>query len=285
MRIVVVGGLGQLGSDLRERLPGTFLPLDQPEFDIRDRQVVQLSLNDARPDVVINAAAMTNVDGCEDDVAGAFAINATGAGHVATVCQQLDVPLLHISTDFVFGGQPMRRTAYLETDSPRPLSVYGASKLAGERATLDAHPRACVVRTCGLYGHAGARGKGGNFVETMLRLAAGDKPIRVVADQVLSPTSSWALAGVLAELVQRPPCGILHVTAPDRCSWHAFATAIIHSVDPNRAVTPIPSSDYPLPAERHKFSALRSARLARIGVAGCPGWREMLERYLQDRQA
>ncbi len=284
MRIAIVGGRGQLGHDLQRHLPGECILLDQPEFDIRDTAGVLAALSGARPDLVINAAAMTNVDGCEEDPRAAHAVNATGAGHVAAAVARLDVPLIQISTDFVFGGQPGRRTAYLEDDVPDPLSVYGASKLAGERETLAACPRALVVRTCGLYGVAGARGKGGNFVETMLRLADGDRPIRVVADQVLSPTSSDALARVLAGLAPHPPRGILHVTAPDRCSWHEFACAIIHGVDPDREVAAIPTSDYPLPARRPSFSALRSRRLEELGLDACPPWREMLAEYLRQRR-
>lgn len=283
MRIAIIGANGQLGTDLRRRLPGELIGLDMPELDVRDPRNVDAALARARPDVVINCAAMTNVDACQTDPATAEAINAQGAEYIARAAARLGAHLIHISTDYVFGAQPARRCAYVETDLPGPVNTYGLTKLRGEQRVRRACPHHLIVRTCGLYGHAGALGKGGNFVETICRLAGGEAPLRVVADQTLSPTSTEALAGALATLVQHHSTGIVHLAAPDRCTWHEFAAQIVRHVAPQRDVRPIPSSEYPTPAPRPTFSALRSVRLESLGLAPLPGWRAMLADYLAAR--
>lgn len=285
MRIAIIGANGQLGTDLRRRLRGDVVGLDVPEVNVCDPDGVERALREAGggpPEVVINCAAVTNVDGCEDDPELARRVNADGAANVARAARRLGAVCVYISTDYVFGSQPARRTAYIETDLPGPLSVYGRTKLEGERLTAAACPRSFIVRTCGLYGHAGALGKGGNFVETMCRLAKTDKPIRVVADQTLCPTSTWALAGALDALIRTEEYGLYHVTSPDRCTWHEFASAIVGQIS-GREVIPIGTDEYPLRARRPAFSALRSVRLCRAGVAELPGWRRMLDEYLAGR--
>jgi len=163
--------------------------------------------------------------------------------------------------------------------------VYGHTKLLGEAYTRAACPRHLIVRTCGLYGHAGALGKGGNFVETMCKLAGGDRPIRVVADQHLSPTSTRALTEALRQWIQSECNGVVHLAAPDSCTWHEFASAIVEHIAPGREVIPIPSSEYPTPAARPAFSALRTVRADQAGIGGLPAWREMLNTYLATRGA
>jgi len=284
LRIAVIGAEGQLGSDLRVRLPGKIIPLDVPAIDVGDESSVGAALGDARPDLVINCAAMTHVDNCEQQAQLAERVNATGARHVAQQADALGASVLYISTDYVFGAQPARRTAYLEHDMPRPISVYGHTKLLGEQFTRQACARHFIVRTCGLYGHAGALGKGGNFVETICKLAAGENPIRVVADQRLSPTSTLALTEAIAQLIETDCYGLYHLTAPDNCTWYEFASAIVHSVAPGREVVPIPTSEYPTPAARPSFSALRSVRAELAGLVPLPGWRAMLDTYLAARR-
>lgn len=283
LRIVIIGADGQLGSDLRVCLPGEIIPLDVPVIDVCDEASVRAALANSRPDLVINCAAMTHVDNCEQQAELAMRVNAIGAGNVARVTDELGAAVVYISTDYVFGAQPTRRTAYVEHDTPGPVNVYGRTKLLGEQHTRQACERHFIVRTCGLYGHAGALGKGGNFVETMCKLAAGEKPIRVVADQRLSPTSTRALSEAIAQLIETDCYGLYHLTASDSCTWHEFASAIVHSVAPTREVVPIPSSEYPTPAARPAFSALRSVRAESAGLSQLPSWREMLEAYLAAR--
>ncbi len=284
-KTLLIGGAGQLGHDLRPVLPGEVVSLDLPELDITDAAQVHAALETHRPDVVINCAAQTNVDRCESATAEAFAINALGARHVAQATAQLGGYLVFISTDYVFGAEGRRLLPYGESEMPGPLSVYGASKLAGEHLTLAAGARALVVRTCGLYGHAGARGKGGNFVETMLRVAGQGKPLRVVDDQTLSPTSTVECAAKLVALLKRRATGVVHVAAEDCCSWYTFARAIFDHGGLDVDLTPIPTSEYPTPAQRPAMSALRSERLAELGIPPCRGWRAMLHEYLENRAA
>jgi len=284
MKTAVIGAQGQLGSDLCARLAGDVIGLDLPEFDVQQPDRVQAVLGEVLPDVVINCAALTNVDACEDHIDEALAVNALGAAHVAQAAERVGAALLYISTDYVFGQDTCRRQPYTEDDAPGPVNVYGASKLAGEHLTAVASTRWTIVRTCGLYGLAGAAGKGGNFVETMLRLAGEGKPLRVVSDQRVSPTSTWELAGKIAELIQVGPCGLLHVAAPDNCSWHEFAQAILDRERPGVSVEAVRSDQYKTRAKRPAQSALAGSRLAEVGIEPCRPWPEMLHEYLDARR-
>ena len=284
MKTAVIGAKGQLGSDLCARLAGDVTGLDLPELDVRQPERVTAALAEIRPDVVINCAALTNVDACEDRIDQALAVNALGAAHVAQAAERVGAAVVYISTDYVFGEDTRRRQPYTEDDPAGPISVYGATKLTGEHLTAIASTRWTIVRTCGLYGLAGAAGKGGNFVETMLRLAAEDKPLRVVSDQRVSPTSTWELAGTITELIEVGPCGLLHVAASDSCSWHEFAQAILDRERPGVAVEPIRSDQYKVRAKRPALSALASLRLAEVGIAPCRLWSEMLHEYLDGRR-
>lgn len=283
MRIVLIGSEGQLGTDLRRVLPADTVGVDLPAFDIRQPEQVQALFEQERPDWVINCAAQTNVDRCELEPDDAFAINACGALHVARAAAEFGARVVYLSTDYVFGGDGPPRAGYTESDRPAPVNVYGASKLAGEHLTRAFQPRGLIVRTAGLYGHAGARGKGGNFVETMLRLAAAGQPIRVVDDQRLSPTSTVELADRLVALLRQDAAGLVHLAAADDCTWFEFACEIFAFLKLDIAVRPVPTSQYPVKAQRPALSALRSERLASLGVPPCRPWREMLHDYLRAR--
>ncbi len=283
MRIALIGAAGQLGHDLLEVLDADVCALDLPAFDVTDAAQVDEVLRAERPDCVINCAAATNVDGCEDDPEAAWRVNALGAGYVAQAAAALRARVVFISTDYVFGLAGARDAAYVESDPPGPISMYGVTKLAGEYLTAAGNRRHLIVRSCGLYGHAGARGKGGNFVETIRRLARERASLRIVHDQRLSPTSTRALADRLARLLDTDATGTLHVAARDHCTWYEFAQAIVELVGADTKVEPIRSCDYPMKARRPAMSALSSERLAHLGIEPCPPWREMLAQYLQDR--
>lgn len=285
MKTLLIGGRGQLARDLRDFLPGDVLALDLPEFDITQPAQVADALQTHRPDWIINCAAQTNVDRCEDEPAEAFAINACGAQYVAQQAAKIGARLVYISTDYVFGADVDRELPYAECDPPAPLSVYGVSKCAGEQLTLAYDPTALVVRTCGLYGHAGARGKGGNFVETMLRVAGEGRPLRVVNDQRLSPTSTVECARGVVTLLQCGARGVVHVAAADACTWYEFAAEIFAYTGQPADLTPITTAEYPVKACRPAMSALCSERLAQLGVSPSPGWRAMLHAYLDGRGA
>ena len=196
MKVLVTGASGQLGTDLCRILTDSELvPLTHKDIEISDISSVKQAFNKYKPDIVVNTAAYVRVDDCEDEKEKAFRVNALGARNVAVVAQELGARLVHLSTDYVFGGEAETRTTpYTEFDAPVPLSIYGKSKLAGENLARQFCLRHFIVRASGLFGTAGSSGKGGNFIETMLRLARERDELKVVNDQVFSPTYTGDLA-------------------------------------------------------------------------------------------
>jgi dTDP-4-dehydrorhamnose reductase len=196
---------------------------------------------------------------------------------LALACREIDATLIHFSTDYVFGLDCHRSKPYLESDLPGPLSTYGLSKLTGEyfvRAYCSKH---FIIRTCGLYGQRGAGGKGGNFVETMLRLAETGKPIRVVNDQILTPSSASDVAAATLELFRTAPSGLYHLTNAGSCSWYEFAQAIFQIAKMKPNLTPITSTEYGSKAARPAYSVLSTEHRH---VPKCRPWQEALKEYL-----
>ena len=283
MRVLVTGSAGMLGFALRESAPAgvELLEGDLPALDIRDRQAVARALRDGRAEAVINAAAFTDVDGCESREAEALAVNGAGAGHVAQACAEAGIPVLHLSTDYVFDGAIPAPGEYVEEDAVAPLSAYGRTKLAGERAVAASGATHWIVRTQWLYG---LRGK--NFVDTMLRLAGERDSLAVVDDQVGSPTSTHDLAPVLWRLLQRRPApGLYHATNAGSCSWHGFAAEIFRQAGVRVDLRKTDSAALGRPAPRPARSVLSNARLVAALGGGLPRWEEALERYLARRPA
>lgn len=273
MRILITGAAGMLGTDVTRAVAQrghVAVALARARLDVSDAAGVSQAVTDARADAVINCAAFTDVDGAESQPAHARNINATGAGHVATAAQAAGAWTIHVSSDYVFDGD--KRTPYLESDAVGPRSVYGESKLGGERAVAAAAPaRHTVVRTAWLFGTAGSC-----FPATMLRLAAQRDELSVVDDQVGCPTYTGHLAGALVALAERPVAGILHVAAQDACSWCAFAQEILAGAGVDTAVRAVSTDQFPRPARRPAFSVLRSER----GAPALPSWRDGLRDYL-----
>jgi len=280
--VAVLGGRGQLGTELCKRLGCKGVCLDLPEMDVTDSVRVDNALKRFRFETVINCAAMTNVDACEHQPGQAFAVNALGALHVARTSRQIGASVVYVSSDYVFGGDAGHESPYDEQDSPDPINVYGCSKLAGENLTRHYNRDHYIVRTSGLYGHAGSRGKGGNFIETMLRLAEERRPIRVVNDQRLSPTHASELAKRILKLMETRCYGLYHIAAPDHCVWYEFACTIFEACGLDVTPEPITTEQYNAPADRPRCSALTGRHLTEVGIADCPGWREMLHHYLQE---
>jgi dTDP-4-dehydrorhamnose reductase len=280
--ILLTGASGQLGTDLRRTLPAAALvPLTRADLDITDRNAVERVLAAHPPGWVINTAAYHRVDDIETkDARLAFAVNEVAVGHLGRACALHGARLLHLSTDYVFGGGPPG--PYAEDAPPAPLSVYGRSKLAGERLVHAASPTHVVVRSSGLYGVAGSAGKGGNFVETMLRLAREGKDIRVVDDQVLAPTYTADLAEAIARLIAaRPAGGIYHLTNAGACSWFEFARRIFELCRLAPDLAPTTSAEYNAPAPRPPYSVLANTRAAALGLPALRAWPEALEAYLR----
>jgi dTDP-4-dehydrorhamnose reductase len=287
MRYAVLGAAGQLGRDLCRRLPGEVISLSRtgsPAIDLTLLETLRSLFDDVRPDVVINCAAYNLVDRAESEPQEAFAVNAWGVRELARLCRDHDRLLVHFSTDYVFGLDTTRRQPWTESDAPGPLSVYGLSKLAGEYLVRATCPRHLVIRTCGLYGVWGSGGKGGNFVETMLRVASQGKPLRVVDDQICTPSYTVDVAETTLALLKADRTGLYHVTNSGSCTWHEFARTIFELSGAYANLTPIPSREYPTPARRPAYSVLDHAGLRAVGIPSPRPWREALAAYLRERQ-
>ena len=273
MRILVTGAGGQLGRELIDVLaPHEVHGRDHRALDITDREAVVETFNEMRPSWVINAAAYNDVDGAEGATELAFAVNATGPGNLAAAAARAGAEIVHISTDYVFDGR--KGAPYTELDRAHPLSVYGQSKYEGELLVLSAHPAGCVLRTAWLYGKYGA-----NFVKAILSAADRGNPLKVVSDQVGSPTWTRHLAQAISELIQTPARGLFHVANAGACSRFEFARAIVQG---RVEVQPIRAADAARPAPRPANSALVSARWQAAGLRPLPDWERALADYLAD---
>ncbi len=282
LRFAVVGSAGQLGSDVCRLLPAN-AALTRADADLTRPEQLRQTLEVFRPDTVINCAAYNLVDRAEQEPETAFAVNAWGVRNLALICRDLNCVLVHFSTDYVFGLDGDRRTPYTEGDAPGPVSVYGLSKLAGEYLVRSICPKHFVVRTCGLYGAWGRGGKGTNFVETMLRLGQAGKPLRVVNDQICTPTYTADLAKTTLELVQTDRFGLYHLTNAGACSWFELAQAIFAESGIHADLQPIASIEYGAPAHRPAYSVLASLNLKVLGLPTLRPWQEALRAYLAER--
>jgi dTDP-4-dehydrorhamnose reductase len=280
----VLGASGQLGRDLCPRLPGEVIALTRDRVDLGRPETVQAMIRDLRPDIVVNCAAYNFVDRAETEPDAAFAVNAWGVRALATACREADCTLVHFSTDYVFGLDETRQTPYRETDAAGPVSVYGLSKLAGEYLVRSLCPRHFVIRTCGLYGVWGSGGKGGNFVETMLRLAGQGKPLKVVADQTCTPSYTVDVANATAALVQTGRHGLYHLTNAGSCSWFEFARTIFRTAGVAANLSPTTSRDYGAPARRPGYSVLAPTGSDGLGLPPMRSWPDAVAAYLGERQ-
>lgn len=285
MRCVVLGAPGQLGQDLCPRLDGEVVRLARTDADLTRPEQLRSALAGLRADVVVNCAAYNFVDRAEAEPEAAFAVNAWGVRHLAGVCRDLDCVLVHFSTDYVFGLDETRARPYAEGEAPGPVSVYGLSKLAGEYVVRSLCPKHFVIRTCGLYGLSGSGGKGGNFVETMLRLAGQGKPLPVVADQTCTPSYTVDVATAAAALLRTGRYGLYHVTNTGACSWYDFARKIFELAGVRADVTPITSREFGRAARRPPYSVLSGEAYAALGLPALRSWQEALTTYLEARKA
>jgi dTDP-4-dehydrorhamnose reductase len=251
------------------------VPLDLPEVDITDAGAVAKYVSSSQPDAVIHAAAFTSVDECERKPELASRVNAEGTRNVALACRDAGVPMLYISTDYVFDGE--KAAPYVEDDATNPLGVYGRSKLEGEKFVRELLPRFWIARTSWLFGPCGK-----NFVRTMLEKAQAGGELRVVDDQFGAPTYTMHLAAALEEIVTKGGPGIYHTTGQGFCSWFEFARAIVQQARLSATrVVPIPTSASGRPAPRPKNSRLASTRLQEEGLSLLPPWEEGLRCYLE----
>jgi dTDP-4-dehydrorhamnose reductase len=279
--VVVIGANGQLGSDLCSTFdPGSapLVALTHEDIELRDHAKVAAVLESLEPKVIVNTAAFHQVEACETEVDQAFAVNCIAVRNLALAADRLGARLVHFSTDYVFDGEAGH--PYAETATPNPVNAYGASKAAGEFFVRALCRDQLIIRTSGLYGLAGSSGKGGNFVQTMLRLGRERGEVSVVTDQVLSPTFTLDLAQKAWQLVASDVRGTVHVTNAGWCSWYEFAKAIFEFSDMDVLVRPIDTVSSGSPVRRPPFSALANARLETEGLGTLRSWREALAGYL-----
>lgn len=273
--ILVVGAKGMLGHDLMELLGERAIGVDIDEIDITSIESVFKVFSELKPEVVINCAAYTDVDGCESNTEKAMEVNGEGVGYLAMACRESGALLVQISTDYVFDGG--KGAPYNEDDAPRPLSVYGESKLAGEMNAAVA-PQHLIVRTQWLYGLHGK-----NFVETMLRLGAEKELLTVVDDQVGSPTWTMDLARAIIALVDKGCRGIYHAANREFCSWNTFAKTIFKESGLTVAVAPMTTAELDRPARRPLYSTLDCGRLTADCGFEPQTWQQALREYLRLR--
>jgi len=256
-RVALIGSNGQLGSDIVRQWPASaagqrgdeLVALTHADFEVTDQAQVRSVLMGVEPTLVINTAAFHRVDDCEKQALDAFQVNAIGVKYLAEACRELGATLMHFSTDYVFDGA--HDAPYGEEEQTAPISAYGISKEAGERFLRYTLPEDHIlVRSSGLYGVAGASGKGGNFVETMVRMAREERPIRVVNDQCSSPTYTEDLASVLFALIESGARGTYHVTNAKQCTWLEFAGEIFKDMGISPDFAPTSSAEFGAPARR-----------------------------------
>jgi dTDP-4-dehydrorhamnose reductase len=270
VRVLVTGAGGQLGLELAEVLPGRgheTVALSRAELDIADPDAVEDAVKGYSPDLVVNAAAYTNVDACETETDLAYSVNALGPRNLAQTCEGLGCELLHVSTNYVFDGEADR--PYEPFDLPNPISAYGRTKLAGEEYVKHLTRRWYVVRSAGVYG------RGHNFVRTMLRVAGEKDVLKVKADEFISPTYARDLAKGIARVAEAGCYGLYHLTNAGSCSWYEFACEIFRLAEVEAEVVSIPGSEYPLPAARPTNGVLSS-----LGSFELRHWSEALADYL-----
>ena len=279
LKVVVTGGGGQLATAI-ERLgkasENSYHITSLEQMDICSVESLSEGLKGA--DIVVNCAAYTNVEAAEDNAEEAMSVNRDGVRNIATICAERDIKLIHISTDFVFGGDVERTTPYLESDTPAPINIYGRTKAEGEREAMKA-PEAIVLRTSWLYAPWGK-----NFLNTILARAREGAELRVVNDQRGTPTSALGLAEAIVEIIEsgawRRMSGIYHYSDLGECTWYDFAREILHKAKIDANITPCKSSDWPSKAQRPHYSVLDKNRIASSNIVTLKTWQERLEEVI-----
>lgn len=285
MKIAVIGANGQLGSDLVAAFAAAgdkVSSFSHSDIEVSNAESVSSALGSARPQVIVNTSAMHHVENCEQQPDKAFAVNAVGPRNLASAACDLDAVLVHVSTDYVFDGA--KTSPYVEEDAPRPLNVYGITKVAGEHFVRATTPKHFVVRTSGLYGKSPCRAKGGlNFIELMLKLAKERGKVRVVDSEIVSPTSTVELAQQIVKLSRSNAYGLYHATAEGSCSWYEFAREIFAHTDTSVRLEIAGPNEFPAKVPRPKYSVLENWALKTQGLNIFKPWQDALHDYLGGR--
>jgi len=282
VRVALIGADGQLGRDIAlalQRNGGEVTRFGHPELEICDVESVRSALTAVRPDLVVTTAAFHNVEKCEADPVRAFNVNGAGTRNVAQTSAELGARMIYISTDYVFDG--WKTEPYLETDAPRPLNVYGNTKLAGEYFVRSTLPRHFVLRTSAIYGKYPCRAKGGlNFVDLMHKLGFERDEVKVVDSQFVSPTSTTDIARLIVKLSRSDAYGLYHATGEGSCSWYEFAAEIFRLTNASAVLRPAGPNDFPTRVDRPRYSVLENHNLKAIGMNVFQPWQDSLREYL-----
>lgn len=281
MKIAIIGANGQLGTDLVEVLSGAheIIGLNHADIEITDIDSVNNTLSSVKPDIVLNTAAYHIVPEAEKFPDRAFQINGTAVLNLAKICQEKKIRLLHYSTDYVFDGA--KQKPYTEDDRPNPLNVYANTKLSGEYFALNYCDQAYVVRVSGIYGKVPCRAKGGNFVTTMLKLAKEKPEVRVVNDEILTPTPTYHIARNTAALINTDAFGLYHMSCEGAVSWYEFARTIWDTLKLQTPLYPASVNDFPLVVKRPFYSVMENSRLNQLKINQMPDWKEALIDFLK----
>lgn len=282
-KVLIIGADGQLGTDLKKVIDKKeAIPLTIKDIDITNKEQSCQVISKHSPQFIINTAAYHNVDACEDADEIALKVNAIGAKNLAVAARDIGAVLVHISTDYVYAGD--KGTPYVEDDVPEPKSAYGISKLAGEYYVRYIHDKHFIIRTSGLYGVAGCLGKGGtNFVESMLKLAKTKNELKVVSDQIVSPTYTLDLAKKINELMRTKKFGIYHITNNGECSWYEFAKKIFELTGTKIKLEKTTSKEFQAKAWRPPYSVLKNKKLKDLGMDDLRSWEDALKAYLKEK--
>ncbi len=286
-KVALIGSNGQLGADIMGVFTKdkffTLVPLTHHDIEISDTNSIKKVLGQINPHIIINTAAYNKVDEGEFDPQKTFLINGLANKYLGEHCQEKKIVFTYISTDYVFGSDEKREEPYKESDCPGPINAYGISKLAGEYFTSYTSSKYFIIRSSGLFGVAGSRAKGGNFVELMLSLAKEKRHIRVVDDQIVSPTYTLDLAKQILKLIKTDAFGLYHATSHGQCSWYSFAKMIFALTNTDVKLEAVPSTEFPTPAKRAHFSVLKNENLKKLGIDIMRNWQEGLQDYLKEK--
>lgn len=283
MKIAIIGSNGQLGSDLVKIFENNrykVVPLTHDDIDVTNFKLSKDTLENIRPDIIINCAAYVRVDDAEDFPEKVFAINALGARNIAIISKELDSILIYISTDYIFDGT--KGQPYTEEDVPNPLNVYGDSKLAGEHFVKNILEKYYIIRSSSLFGTAGSSGKGGNFIETMIKKVRNNEEIKVVDDMIMSPTYTKDLADTIKKILEiKLPFGIYNAINNGECSWYEFTKKIFEEMNIDANLSPIKTGKQK--ATRPRYSSLSNYKLKKYGIE-IEDWNTALNNYLIEKR-
>jgi dTDP-4-dehydrorhamnose reductase len=284
VKIIIIGSNGQLGSELSSLLgqKNKLVPLTHQQIEIEKLDPARKLLAGLNPDIIINTAAYHHVLKCEQNPELSFAVNALGSWNLARIAAELDCKLVHYSTDYVFDG--LKKSPYSEDDKPNPLNVYAVSKLAGENFVQNYCEKYFILRVSGIYGKVPCRAKGGNFIMTMIKAAAEREVVKVVADEILTPTPVEQIAGHTEDLIHTDAYGLYHLTCQGQCSWYEFASAIFRILKIKTPLQACQSSEFPAAAgasvQRPLYSVLENKNLQALQMDHFTEWPQALQQFL-----